>query len=1304
MKKILLFMVAVLLAFGFVSCDQEVNTKTYKVTYNANGAVGTVPATIEVEEGGNTTVPSCGSLSMKGYDFVGWNTKKDGSGKIYKESQSFKVDSDIILYGQWIIHEYSISYELNEGSYPEDRSNPTTYTIETESFALNNPERDGYEFLGWSAPENKEPNKTVSIDKGTTGDLLFIAVWRPLNSYSISYDVNGGEGSIGTVLKLEGESVEISSDSVVSRKGYEFVCWNTESDGTGKDYNPGGLYEEDEDLHLYVKWSIVKYSIEYNLNDGKLATGKSNPDEYTVETADIVLENPTRYGYEFVGWRFKDDSDALASANFTIRKGTTGNLSIVAVWKALDTYTVLYDANGGTGTIETQSKYKGESLTISSGEDLERNGYTFLYWNTKADGTGKDYNPNDFYSADADLRLHAKWNVMKYSIQYDLNGGTIQNDVNPNEYTIETDTFTLVNPEGREGYRFLGWKESDSEDETAQENVSIEKGSTGNKSFTAVWKQLKKYTISFDANGADDGSVPVQLVIYEGDSFEAPSCGSLYKDGYVFYGWNTDSDGSGTLYMESELIFTSNNTVLYAIWRVDPLEYTYLPESDSYSVKCKDKKVSSVVIPSMYKGKPVTGISSDAFSDCGGLTSITIPESVVRILDRAFYNCKGLGYITIPSSVTTIGWEAFKSKSLTIAFAEGMETIPRRALYKSSGIVSVIIPSSVTTIGEEALTAACEFELVFAEGTKSIPWLEYSYANDDPGVVSVIIPSSVNNIGRAFVHYVNLETIVVDAGNTVFYSERNCLIEKESKKLIRGCKTSVIPQDIKSIGDYAFEYCDELEEINIPSSVTSIGEYAFYGCNELECITIPSSVTSIGKYAFYGCNKLGCITIPSSVTSIGDYAFAGRLARSIIFADGTETIPERALYGAEVFSVTIPSSVTSIGKCAFSGCKYLESITIPSNVTSIGENAFSGVRGAVIFAEGMETIPKKALYYADVSSVVIPSSLKVIGKSAFRSCKGLTEIIIPPSVTIIDENAFYGCTGLKSITIPNSVTSIGEYAFKACKELSVVFAEGIGEIPDYALYGASGVVSVVVPSGVRRIGSEAFYNCDGIKEMTIPSGVAAIEEGAFFGCRGLTRITIPKTVTKIEDFVFQKCNALTVEFEDGMTTIPIGALARSLDGVKSVKIPSSVTSIGEYAFVDCTGLTDVVIPSSVTSIGEYAFKNCTGLTDVVIPSSVMSIGQYAFEGCSCLTNITILEGVTSISERSFRGCSGLTSITIPGSVTSIGGFVFYGCNGLTSIVYLGTMAQWNSIQKDVYWNSGTGIYTIHCTDGDIAKK
>jgi len=147
-----------------------------------------------------------------------------------------------------------------------------------------------------------------------------------------------------------------------------------------------------------------------------------------------------------------------------------------------------------------------------------------------------------------------------------------------------------------------------------------------------------------------------------------------------------------------------------------------------------------------------------------------------------------------------------------------------------------------------------------------------------------------------------------------------------------------------------------------------------------------------------------------------------------------------------------------------------------------------------------------------------------------------------------------------------------------------------------------------------------------------------------FANTSITSVTIPSSVTSIEDWAFYKCTDLT-----------------------SITIPSSVTSIGNYAFSDCTNLTGITIPSSVTSIGNGAFSDCTSLTSVTIPSSVTSIGELAFDDCTSLTNVTIQLGVTSIGQSAFGGCTSLTSVTIPSSVTSIGSFAFQNCTSLTSI-------------------------------------
>ena len=1201
MKKILLFMVAVLLVFGMVSCDQEVKAKTYKVTYNANGAIGNVPAAIEIEEGGTTIVPSCGSLSMKGYDFVGWNTKKDGRGSAYRESQSLKVDGDIILYAQWSIHEYSISYELDGGSYPEGRSNPKTYTIETENFTLNDPEKDGYEFLGWKTSEGEEPNKNVSIFKGTTGDLAFMAVWRP--AFSIIYDANGGEGYVDRTYKQKGESVEVPQASGISREGYSFVCWNTSMDGSGTDYKPGDSYKEDVDIRLYAKWTAVKYTISYDLAGGTMPDGKSNP----------------------------------------------------------------------------------------------------------------------------------------------------------TEYTIESDTFFLLNPE-RKGYSFVGWKASDSSDETAEENLSIAKGSFGNKSFTAVWESLPKYIIKFYANGADGGTPPSRLSVYENSSFTVPSCGSLYKDGYFFHGWNTDSNGAGTTYMESESVEVGDDVALYAIWMESPLEFIYLSDSDSYSVTCKDKNVSSIVIPPIYNGKSVTSIGATAFSDCSGLAEITIPVSVVNIEKGAFDGHSGL----------------------SIVFAKGVKEIPDGALCDALGVVSVTIPEGVKAIGSSAFKGCSSLtEVTIPEGVTSIYGSAFEGCS---GLTEITIPSSVTDMR---------EDVFKDCRNlSVVFAEGIQKIPDNTLCNASGVVSVTIPEGVKAIGYSAFKGCSSLTEVTIPEGVTSIDGSAFEGCVSLTRISIPEGVTVIGSRAFSGCSGLSEITIPSSVTGIGESAFSDINNLSIVFAEGSTRIPggrnSFGWGGSGIISITIPEGVTEIGDEAFTNCSGLTEITIPSSVKYIGVFAFFGCKDlSIVFAEGTTKIPSAGYGNcwgsSGIISITIPEGVVSIEKEAFKNCKGLTELTIPSSVTSIGSNAFSGCKNLKivfadgtakildnalggasgvvSVSIPSSVTSIGDYAFDGCTGLSeMTIPEGVTSIGRYAFSDCRGLTSITIPEGVKSIGSGVFYGCSGLAEVKMPSSVESIGDYAFHSCRNLRilfadgtteipgnetwnkgwlcchvsdidmkkiSVVIPSSVTSIGKNAFKGCKDVSVVFAQGMQMIPARALGGA-SGVVSVTIPSSVTSIGDFAFGDCTGLSEITIPLSVTSIGRGAFSGCTGLSEMTIPSSVTSIGRGAFYGCTGLSEMTIPSSVTSIEESVFHYCIGLSEMTIPSSVTSIGEYAFSFCTGLRKItipssvtsiesfafelcrnfeiVYLGTKAQWSSISKARYWAYDTGNYTVHCTDGDIAKN
>ena len=270
---------------------------------------------------------------------------------------------------------------------------------------------------------------------------------------------------------------------------------------------------------------------------------------------------------------------------------------------------------------------------------------------------------------------------------------------------------------------------------------------------------------------------------------------------------------------------------------------------------------------------------------------------------------------------------------------------------------------------------------------------------------------------------------------------------------------------------------------------------------------------------------------------------------------------------------------------------------------------------------------------------------------------------IPPTivgkpVTGIGASAFSGCTSLTNVTVPNGVTSIGSSAFYSCASLT----------------------SFIIPSSVTSIGSSAFSFCTGLTSISIPSSVTSIGDSAFSSCTGLTSVTIPSSVTSIGTYAFQSCTSLTaitvdvlnlyyagvggVLFNKSLTTLIQCPEGKSGD----VTIPTSVTSIGNNSFYNCTTLANVVIPNGVTSIGNYAFRNCAGLTNISIPNSVTSIGTNAFQDCTSLTGFTIPNSISSIKDYTFYNCTNLTDLTIPSSVTNIGAYAFYGCASMTGIL------------------------------------
>ena len=385
--------------------------------------------------------------------------------------------------------------------------------------------------------------------------------------------------------------------------------------------------------------------------------------------------------------------------------------------------------------------------------------------------------------------------------------------------------------------------------------------------------------------------------------------------------------------------------------------------------------------------------------------------------------------------------------------------------------------------------------------------------------------------------------------------------------------------------------------------------------------------------------------------------------KEIVIGNNVSSIPDNTFEGCtSLTSVTIPDSVTSIGDYAFYNCTSLDDVYYTSDIASwlnigFGNSSANPLsRGANLYLNGELA-----------TDIVIPDSVTSIGSSAFYNCDSLASVTIPDSVTSIGDYAFYSCTSLTSVTIGNSVTSIGEDAFAYCASLVTITVDSGNSV-----YHSAG--NCLIETATKTL-------IAGCKNSVIPDdgSVTSIGDRAFYDCTSLTSVTIPDSVTSIGNYAFFYCGSLT-----------------------SVTIGDGVTSIGYDAFFGCTSLTSVTIPDSVTSIGSSAFNSCTSLTSVTIGDGVTSIGDCAFEFCESLSSVTIPDGVTYIRDETFDGCDSLTSVTIPDSVTYIGYQAFGSCNSLKSVTFEGTMAQWNAIIKDFFWDYYTSINEVVCSDGTVS--
>ena len=447
---------------------------------------------------------------------------------------------------------YTVTMDTADG----DPIRPIQYTVESEAFQLPTPIRTGYIFLGWTGEGITEPQKTIEIPQGSTGDRTYTANWQVIEYTIITLLEGGNAGSSGEYFYTVEQTVTLPTPT---RTGYTFLGWTGEGITTPQ---PNVTIPKGStgDKTYIENWELTEYNITMDLSGG---SGQEKV-VYTMTDEDFELPTPTRNGYEFSGWT--GEGITTPQTEVIIPTGSTGNKAYTANWKVIE-YTITLDTNGGP--VVSPIKYTVEdSFTLPY---PLRPGYEFVGWTLDGSGMLPAMPLIIYYGTTGDLRYKAEWRLAEYTITMDLNGGSGQEKM---VYTMTDEEFELPTPT-RNGYEFVGW--TGERITTPQTSVKIPKGSTGNKAYTANWKVIR-YTITLVTNG---GAVIASIPYTVEDSVTLPIPPD--RPGYEFSGWVLDGSGQ---FPSTPMIIPKGSTgdrLYKAEWRVATYTITYVSHGKAYN-------------------------------------------------------------------------------------------------------------------------------------------------------------------------------------------------------------------------------------------------------------------------------------------------------------------------------------------------------------------------------------------------------------------------------------------------------------------------------------------------------------------------------------------------------------------------------------------------------------------------------------------------------------------------------------------------------------------------------------------------
>jgi uncharacterized repeat protein (TIGR02543 family) len=564
---------------GTVTLYAQWRANTYTVVYNANGGSGTTASSTHTYD--TAKALTLNGFVRTGYDFAGWNTAADGTGTYYADGAEVQnltsvSGGTVNLYARWTARTYGVTWDAAGGTPATQVGSVTydgAYTEPTQ------PTKQGYTFAGWYTEQNGGGSQ---IKFGTTGQTIYnpavpgahtlYAKWT-VNQYVVVFVTNGGS-PVNDITQNYGTNFTFPTTTM---EGYTFFAWyeNTELTlGEHKSGTQGTITAETK--YYYAKWTPHTYTVQYNGTGATSGTMQDTNFVYGV-WQNLATNGYSRTGYSFSGWnKVADGSGESYVQNQNVRNLTSvdgARITLYAQWSA-NNYTVKYNANGGTGTMEDSSHTYGVASPLRA-NTFVKEGYQFLSWNTAANGSGTSYADAQQVSgvtSSGTITLYAQWGARTYQVTWSKNDGTTDSVTTTATYDAN---YVLPEAPTRVGYAFVGWYTgaSDGTEITGSTVVKITEATT----YYAHW-QANSYVVRYNGNGATGGTMSDSSHIY--DVSKNLTKNAYEKTGYTFMGWNTVQNGSGTAYTDEQAVMNLTAVSggvynLYAQWGVNSYSLTF---------------------------------------------------------------------------------------------------------------------------------------------------------------------------------------------------------------------------------------------------------------------------------------------------------------------------------------------------------------------------------------------------------------------------------------------------------------------------------------------------------------------------------------------------------------------------------------------------------------------------------------------------------------------------------------------------------------------------------------------------------